>query len=211
MTLQFSLQQNAAWVHRHLVDFAQRLELGIARPGECSCIFDTGGYARHSAQWFMCMARQAVRRKYVQAGRLAVVAALDRIDKFHDEQPLHPPVYIHSSWQNRRSGLFQGCARVASHATRWRCADSDLFACTGWANDLTPWIFQKPDLRYRVNDEALTRLHFMLSCWAHYAEDGFTSQAAGFGLNAFPLTAVLRPDISMEATDVLVPPGVTLS
>lgn len=211
MTLQFSPQQNAAWVHRRLVGFAQRLEQGIARPGECSCIFDTGGYARHSAQWFMCMARQAVRRKYVQAGRLGVVAALERIDKLHDQHLSHPSVCLHSSLRNLRCGLMQGSVRVASHATRWRCADSDLFACTGWANDLTPWIFQQPDMRYRVSDVALTRLHFMLSCWAHYAEHGFTPQAAGFGLNAFPLTVGLRPDISVEATDVLVPPRITLS
>lgn len=182
MTLQFSPQQNAAWVHRRLLDFAQRLEQGIARPGECSCIFDAGGYARHSAQWFMGMARQAVRGKYVQAGRWGVVATY--------LQPL-------------RRDLLQGSVRLAAHATRWRCVDRDLFACTGCASDLTAWIFQQTDLRYRLQIDALTRLQFMVSCWAHYAEYGFTSQTVGLGLNTFPLTADLRPDILVEAYSCL--------
>jgi hypothetical protein len=77
--------------------------------------------------------------------------------------------------------------------------DSDLFACTGWSHDLTAWVFQQADLRYRAQAQSLTRLHFMVSCWAHYAEHGFTPQTAEFGLNAFPLTNGLRPDISEES------------
>jgi hypothetical protein len=159
----------------------------------------------------MSMARQAVRHKYLQGGRLGVVTLLDRIAAIQNLHPARPTAFAGSDERNLVRELLQGSVRLAPHATRWRCADNDLFVCPGWCSDLTPWIFQQPDLRYRVHDEALTRLRFMVSCWAHYAEHGFTAQTAEFGRNAFPLTAVLRPDISVEATDVLVPPGITVS
>lgn len=177
-----SAQDNVAWTYGRLVGFAQRLALGLARPGECTAILDSGGYAQHSAQWFMRMARQAVRPKYVRANRAGVVAWLDRADEV-----LVDP----------RSALLQGSVRLASHATRWRCGDVDLFACTGHHFDLTPWLFQQADLRYRVHTQTRARLDFMLACWAHYMEYGLTPETAYFGMDAFPLTADLRVDIAL--------------
>ena len=186
---------HAAWVHRRLLSFSQRLETGAANPAECSCIFEVGAYAKHSALWFMRMARQAVRRKYVQADRPGVVAWLDRLDEVLDEPAPVRRVMGDRDRLTIRWTLIQNRVRVAQRATRWRCTDVDLFACCGSPQDLTPWLFQQPDLRYRLHDGTMPRLRFMLACWAQYVEHGFTPQTAWFGLEDFPLSDALRPDL----------------
>lgn len=181
-----SVEARAAWVHQRLLRFEDRLYAGIARPGECSVIFDTGGYAQHSGGWFMRMARQAVRRKYMLAGEPAVVALLDRIDAPPDPTDTQRLASLNGDHARIRRALFQGTVRLAQHATRWRCADVDLFACTGCPLDLTAWLFQQSDLRYRLHDSTRSRLRFMIDCWAHYGVHGFNDETAWFGLEAFP-------------------------
>lgn len=191
MTLGPSVEGRAAWVFQRLLRFEDRLQAGVARPGECSVIFDCGGYARHSGQWFMRMARQAVRRKYAQAGEWAVVALLDRIDALASPTNTQHAAAQHVGLGGISGPLFQGMVRLAQHATRWRCADVDLFACTDSPLDLTPWLFQQSDLRYRLHDATLPRLRFMINCWGHYGVHGFNDETAWFGLEAFPISPQL--------------------
>lgn len=84
--------------------------------------------------------------------------------------------------------------RLGQHASRRTCADTDLFACC--QGYLTEWIFQCPDLRFRVHEASWPRLRFLLACWAHYAEPGVAPASGAFGPDAFPLGSDLRPDIA---------------
>lgn len=189
-----STQQRAVRTHRRLSSFAHRLEQGIARPGELTRIFMQGGGADPNQACFARMARQAVRRKYALAGRLGVVRCLDTY-----EQAVQSSSSAADSDRARaivHTLLGGRWVRLAQHATRRRCADTDLFACPESYLYLTPWIFQCPDLRYRVHEATWSRLRFVLACWAHYAEHGITPASMGFGLDAFPLGPDLRPDIA---------------
>lgn len=192
---------SARRVHRRLVDFAQRLDAGIARPGECTVfLYYEGEHAKHGLRCFSRMARQAVRPKYLQAGRHGVVRCLDALDRLEplalalEGSRLPDPREAQAS--EARWLLMEGGKRLAAHATRAICCDVDLFACgaCGYAF-LMRWLFQQPDLRYRVHAETWPRLRLLIACWAQYAKHGFTPQTAVFGRDEFPLTAVLRSDV----------------
>lgn len=188
-----SSQENLAWAHRRLVDFAGRVEQGTACPAELTHILHKGHYATLGVLWFSRMASLAVQRKYALAGHRGMVALLDEALAWLNERLAHPMICGPRSPGER---LYLNSVRISVHARRCRFEDADLFVVGGFSYDFTAWLFQGADLRYRRHGQTLPRLGFLIACFAHYAEHGLTPETAHFGLDAFPLTGDLEEDVA---------------
>lgn len=66
-----------------------------------------------------------------------------------------------------------GCKRISHDQSRRVCTDMDIVLCadgvTSLDLDVTPWVCQRPDLRYRWTADGITRLAYLADCWDAYS------------------------------------------
>lgn len=149
---------------------------------------------------FVWMASRAVAGKYQQAGRHDVAARLEcealvlqrKFALAHlgwdDRQELHDA-------GRRLKVFFRGTKRISQYQRRAVCADLDIVLCAYGMFSLdmgvTPWVCQRPDLRFRWTDDSMRRLAYLADCQDAYARCSFNWEDRFIGLRDFPVYEAL--------------------
>lgn len=169
---------------------------GPALPGELTVALSRED-VRHGAAMFVCMAAEAVARKYQAARRLDVATELAWFGSRAAESCSEVNgLAIDDELRRRRSRWIVATKRLGPHATRSSYGERDLYAAlASWkafGHYATPWVCQQPDWRFRWTTEGRHRLGFLVDCWDAYSRCGFSPEDRLIGLSDMPISPLLR-------------------
>lgn len=193
------------WIEReraqalHVRDALHRIRKQVAvrgpvTPSDLSVQVRKSGHK--CSHLFMWMAVRAVGGKYQLAHEHAVSAKLQvlglAIERyFRLGRPSWEERERFFTMGGRLGALCGGYKRISHYQSRHVCGDMDIVLCVDGIRSLdwgvTPWVCQRPDLRYRWTGESMLRLAYLADCWDAYSRCDFTWNDRFTGFSDFPL------------------------